>query len=601
METVLPQGRTLVRVAQGARAVAAALAPLLATDALAAVRCVNTTGAGGCSKTIQGAITLAAAGDSIVIAPGVYTESAGIVVPIDKSGLRISGPQTAILDPSSRVGSTANTLRVDAANVSVTGLTFRNSGKSAIVVSGAGFRLSASRITATQASCVSLLSGAEDATLRSNTIERCLTSALTFSAQNVKLLSNTISYIGAQAIAGSGDGFMATGNTIQNVRGHGVYLLGGDGAIVQRNTLIRVGGAGDPFGADGIHLNGANASVAFNTLTLIGGYGIDVSGAGATVASNTVRHALAVAIFVSGDGATIARNSVSDGADDGIDAYGNETTVSYNKITLPADGDGIYLGGNGLHVVNNTVGGGHDGIYLLGDQPTVTGNSVRDASDVGIWTLCETYPELPTSQCTGGTIGLNRASDVGVGIAVVARSQSGALDVVNNSVTGAKYSCFGVENNVGTDNASTLTTKGNRATTCGFAASSDPVSGFEIFGIGHAVSLNSASGAAGDGFLLAMLNSTVTSNTSLLARRNAFEVIGGGAISLTGNRAGSFGASGFALGAGVGSVTLDGNIVVSPGVVGLCYASGVTPTDNGNTFVSVVTTPPTDCTSTYGY
>jgi hypothetical protein len=578
------------RLATHARAIATlgALALLLpVAHASAAVHCVNKSGAGGCSPTIQGAVDAAGPGDAIVIAPGIYTESAGILVPNGKDGLRISGPQAAIVDPVYQVGSSAVSLTIDASDVSVTGLTFRNGGSSAIVVKRAGFTLSGSKVTGPSGVGVNFLAGANNGTVRASTIEGCASDSIRFSAIGLKLLSSTIAS-GGFALVGSGDSLTATGNTFQSV-GAGIRATS-NSAVVQRNTFTNIYG-----NADVIRIDGTNANVSSNSMKTVGGFGITVTGGGAIVTANTIG-ATDIAIDVTGDGAVITRNVVLDSGVVSIQALGDAIAISSNRITPPADGYGIVAYGNTVQITSNTVSGGRVGIAALGDRQTISSNQVQDAVDYGVGLLCETHPfDAATSECTGATVALNRVSRVGgEGVTVEAHQETGAVEIRSNTVTSAAGGCFHVDQS-GTSPLG-MSLSGNRALGCGSSASTH---GFEVLGSGHTLSLNSASGTSGDGYYVRGSNISLTSNTSLFAREDGFEIRSGASITLTRNHAGSFNASGFALGAGVSGVTASGNTVTAPGIVGLCNATGTALPDDENAFGT--TAAPPGCDRAHGY
>jgi hypothetical protein len=575
----------------GRLGVVAALA-LTAGSASAAVHCVNKTGAAGCATKIQDAISAAAAGDAIVVAPGVYTESGGIIVPVGKDALRISGPPTAILDPTAGVaGSDAPILVIAANGVTVTGLTFRNGGSDGIYVGGAGFTLAASKITGPRGIGLVFGPGADGGTVRSSTIERCV-QGIAVSAGGLTITSNTIASTRKAAIAGVGAALAATGNRIASTHG-GINVVSA-GAVVQRNTLTAIGGAA-------VQIGGADANVSSNVMTAVKGFGVAVIGDRAVVASNAISYggdADFSALSVEGNDATITRNTILDSPGDGIEVTGNNANLGFNKVVPLSTSDGVVVHGNLASVSHNSVSGGWRGILLFGDAPRVTSNTVADAFQSGLAIHCETFPVDASSHCTGGTVSLNTVTRVahGGGIDVYATRETAAIDVLGNSVTGAHWSCFFFGNGEPDPSPVGMTVRGNRAATCGAAQGHY---GFEFLGAGYTAEMNSASSTSGDGFLIYADASTFRSNTSLFARGHGFEVEGGAGVALSGNHAVSFNASGFAVRPGVTGITATGNTVSAPGIVGLCDASGTAVPSVGNSFGSTAT--PADCTRAYGY
>jgi hypothetical protein len=162
-------------------------------SARAASVCVHPTGAGGCQTTIQAAVDLAAPGDEVRIAPGIYYEIVTIFQ--DKDGLRLigAGKRATILDGSPYLDrgfdGAQTTLLIIANNVRVQNLGFRN-GVIGIFAYGLGATLEGLSFNGTdnpviaQGSGVQVLGSdmracwgcvliqATDALVRNNSIER---------------------------------------------------------------------------------------------------------------------------------------------------------------------------------------------------------------------------------------------------------------------------------------------------------------------------------------------------------------------------------------------------------------------------------------------
>jgi parallel beta-helix repeat protein len=113
---------------------------LLGTSGLAmgATRCVNPGGTGGCSASINSAVTAALPNDTIQVAPGTYHEDVIVTKPLSLVG---SGAERSIIDATSL----ANGIDVDGHNhaglshVVVTGFTVRNAKFQGILITDSSF------------------------------------------------------------------------------------------------------------------------------------------------------------------------------------------------------------------------------------------------------------------------------------------------------------------------------------------------------------------------------------------------------------------------------------------------------------------------------
>ncbi len=114
---------------------------------IAAAACVNTTGTGGCYKTIGAAVAAASANDTILVAPGTYQEDVVITKPLSLVG---AGAKRTIIDATGL----ANGIHVDGyenpglSHVNVNGFTVENANFQGILVTNASsVNLSSNRVT----------------------------------------------------------------------------------------------------------------------------------------------------------------------------------------------------------------------------------------------------------------------------------------------------------------------------------------------------------------------------------------------------------------------------------------------------------------------
>jgi len=102
----------------------------------AATLCVNPAGTGGCSKTIGAAVALAAAGDTVLVAPGTYKES----VTIGKSVTLAGADETTTIIDATGLGTGVYINGIDNPNlarVTVTHLSVQNANFEGILAANA--------------------------------------------------------------------------------------------------------------------------------------------------------------------------------------------------------------------------------------------------------------------------------------------------------------------------------------------------------------------------------------------------------------------------------------------------------------------------------
>ncbi len=297
----------------------AALLAAAALPARAATFCVNTTGAGGCSTTIQAAVTAAGAGDTVRVSPGVYFEN--VNVPGGKDGLKIAGGSrlTTIID-------------ADAPNTGA-GLAIFSNG---VKVSGIGVRNGTS---------FGMIATADN---------------VVFQSVRVVGLHDTT----AQGINGFGAGIQILASDVRACSGDGIVVLG-SGAIVRGNTVAQVGAAG-------IEVLGVNAVVQSNKVTASGtdstlgpSRGVAVFGDQATVVSNVIEN--------------VGRPFDAHG----LDVGGINPVVQANRLTWAGTATVTCSTCTGGRATTNVVqGSSSDGFVLGADAPgfVAQSNRVGDAA-----------------------------------------------------------------------------------------------------------------------------------------------------------------------------------------------------------------------------
>ncbi len=249
-------------------------------NASAAGLCVNPGGTAGCYATIGAAVNAAAAGDTITVASGTYTEN----VLINKS-LTLSG-SGAVID-----GNGAGVVVVITANnVTLEGFTIQHSGSDAQTHAGVG------------------LLWAQGCTVRNNTIAHnihgiALMSAIHNLISNNTISANTVYGLVLEAYA-STPNVASTGNTIT-------------GNIISGN------------GRDGIYAGKDQNNNQYLDNTITGTNGLEVSG---DFEGNGI-------YLWKSSGNTVSGNFIADNVEFGIEMMGSSgNTITGNSITGNQDG-----------------------------------------------------------------------------------------------------------------------------------------------------------------------------------------------------------------------------------------------------------------------
>jgi parallel beta-helix repeat protein len=587
------------------------VAGLGAGAADAATRCVNPRGAAGCFTTIAAAVSDAgtAAGDTILVAAGVYNES--VTIPKGKDGLRLVGTG-AVVDPEIRPYASAGAaLAVHASGVSIINMTFRNGRDVAIAADASGLSLTGDAFLGT-ANGVRLLPGADGARIHSCRFQGMTGSAISFGdptpikVNDLSVTATVFNQIGENALAGYGDDLNVAGNVISNVYDYAIFLGVGDRPVVTRNTFRDIY---YPAASLGANQPAASPVFTYNRATNLT-YGklgcVEIVGDGAQVASNTINGCDALAliptstgsafyagVYVSGTGALVTRNVINTSAATGIlvDTGSHDGVVSYNRVSAGTVNlnqfHAIDVTADRAQVLHNTVSGGCDGVFVDGNNPTVSNNVVSNTGCAGI--------EIYLEGGSGGTVSHNTVSDIAHDAGFVLNGMSGAdgVAVTANSATRVDSIGFVV---IG-DAVSVISNQSVDAGADGFSGGY----GFLLTGTSMTVASNLARNAGGDGFRLEGAGPfAVTANLADHCTEDGFDVHGMG-VTLANNRALSNAGVGFEVdAAALATQFTGGNAAVGNAITACIGNSGAAATISG---VNALGTPdtPVACDEPSGY
>jgi parallel beta-helix repeat protein len=385
----------------------------------AATICVNPDKT-SCEATIQGAVDLAVAGDTVKLASGVYFEN----VVITTAGITVKGGKNAILDPTfPGACSTAATacydsgdcpgvetcdnvgdddgISVDANNVVLRGFTIRNGQDNSIEIEDTvtGTEIRNMRLFASDSYCIYGDGGtsAGPTTVRGNEFTACGSDCLYLSGtwDAVEVSKNKMMQCNGYGIDISGDDTIVENNRIDNMDGPGVYL-DGDRAEVVSNRVSMIYD-------EGVYVDGDDALIQSNRIDNVSDHGIELDGNGATVTKNRLTNiAYDYAIDFEGDDGVISRNTVKGTDESGMDVECDDGSgvctdgivIERNTLTDVGfdDYEGIYVyaedGTGGVDISRNRLRNvGYHGIDYSGaagsGPATIERNSVRNAGRAG--------------------------------------------------------------------------------------------------------------------------------------------------------------------------------------------------------------------------
>lgn len=348
---------------------AAAAAILLTAGTARAQVCVNPAG-GGCQTTIQAGVDVATAGQTVTLAPAVYSET--VEIPPGKDGLVLAGGGATIDN-----GSTDNAIVVLSNDVTLTGLTIRNSKTGVTVgddllVYPTGTVLSGMTFLSTENDSVSLL-GADDTSISGCTCrgsgDSCISAEYGGDAagsDNVTVTDSRFFMTDSRAVIVDGDGAVLRGNRFELIEDGPGIEISGDNAVVDGNSVYR--------SQAGFYVMGANPKVTKNKVTTLAGEGYEVictsnCASGATVSGNKATNVMddRAAYLITGDeaGLVVDKNS----------------SVASSWAAFEINGTGVIVTGN---KASNTGGRRETCAFdVTGDHHELTGNTATGSAFCG--------------------------------------------------------------------------------------------------------------------------------------------------------------------------------------------------------------------------
>ena len=332
-------------------------------------------------QDIQTAVTAAADGDTVVVAPGTYNE---IVMVMDKTNLVIRGRARPVLNgPGFAFTVTGGS------NVTITGFDIEGGGGGVSATMASGVTVSKVSVAAPNTLAFEFLQCAGAVLTRCEVTDSMAvvvqdTTSTGLRIEKCRFLNNVGDVVRVSPAAGptnGSTGAVVSKNLIEG--GTSGIRLGGDGSLIEKNRITVT--------VNGIVLDGATSStgttVSKNRILNSGGAdGIQVNEDGITIAGNALTGG---GIYAAGDDQLIDRNVVRTSEAYGIQALGSNLVLTRNQV-LGATGNGVSAAGGAAVVAGNKVVGvnGH-GIVIdtLSPNAQVLGNRVTAADGYGILVL----------------------------------------------------------------------------------------------------------------------------------------------------------------------------------------------------------------------
>lgn len=362
------------------RLISAAGAVLMATAIDAATICVNESGSGSCESSIQAAVTLAAAGDTVSVRNGEYFES--VVIPPGKDGLKIKGAgRNTILDAE---GTGLDSIEVGSANVTLTNFRIRNGGGNGVYTFAAGTRVLNLEITGTESDCVS--GSADGVSVEASKLFACGDNGVDVTGNNASVTGSVLETGDNGGIFISGSAALVEGNTISGAEDGDCIEIDGSLAEVIGNTVAGCDG-------NGVAVDGDNPIVEGNRVEATDDTGMDISCSVCTTGGVRRNQVSNIADDDGGfgldtTGMTVENNRTLNTADEGFEVSGSNNVLKNNRVDLTG-GDAyepcIEVSGDGNMLERNTLSRCADaGVEVFGSNNTLTRNRISDAREQGI-------------------------------------------------------------------------------------------------------------------------------------------------------------------------------------------------------------------------
>jgi len=356
-------------------------------------------------ESIQTAINAAGDGDTIKVASGTYRET--IVVPPFKDRLTIRGGKGVLLDarPNAPSGSgTGITILGDGTTVSGMTVLHAAGGSGAHPdADGSGHGV-----------LVDAVGGRLDRVVVLNALGEGI------------VLYGSDHEVGKCVVMGAGTGIyveatdsVIAGTTVRGVRGAGIYastteveitkcrverceadgILAYASEAVVHDNEVRVC-------ATGINVNANGARVTSNDVGATAGVAIHVDAQGPVVVGNRVETSSGGGVLVQGDSALVTSNDVADvrTSTPGIQVDSSNATVAGNTVENIA-WFGLYVTGFMNVVEKNRVEAcgsyGTPAVHVAGDESRVEGNTVSDATGIGMRVADGFAPTVTKNRVSG--------------------------------------------------------------------------------------------------------------------------------------------------------------------------------------------------------